>query len=199
MAKAPVGSKQYLRHSQLSHPLLEPQQYLPDGKRDHDAVRRSVSDDRAGRRPAGNTTKFSRRRRSCARSIRSRPTCARCPVGTVSDLAFPLKLRHQFVNGDDPKFFIVQDTHQALGEAIMGMSNEEPGVFDWLFSEDYSATVVIAYVSTTDPRRSQPADGRHYRSRGRTVSRTYRSRSVLREERSASPRHSIEISSTGWL
>ncbi len=73
-------------------------------------------------------------------------------VGTVSDLAFPLKLRHQFVNGDDPKFFVVQDTHQALGEAIMGMSNEEPGVFDWLFSEDYSSTVVIAYVSTTDPR-----------------------------------------------
>lgn len=73
-------------------------------------------------------------------------------VGTVSDLAFPLKLRHQFVNGDDPKFFVVQDTHQSLGEAIMGMSNEEPGVFDWLFNEDYSATVVIAYVSTTDPR-----------------------------------------------
>jgi predicted RND superfamily exporter protein len=34
----------------------------------------------------------------------------------------------------------------------MGMSNEEPGVFDWLFSEDYSATVITAYVSTTDPR-----------------------------------------------
>ena len=73
-------------------------------------------------------------------------------VGTVSDLAFPLKLRHQFVNGNDPKFFVVQDTHQSLGEAIMGMSNEEPGVFDWLFSEDYSATVVIAYVATTNPR-----------------------------------------------
>jgi predicted RND superfamily exporter protein len=73
-------------------------------------------------------------------------------VGTVSDLAFPLKLRNQFVNGDDPKFFVVQDTHQSLGEAIMGMSNEEPGVFDWLFNEDYSATVVIAYASTTDPR-----------------------------------------------
>jgi predicted RND superfamily exporter protein len=73
-------------------------------------------------------------------------------VGTVSDLAFPLKLRHQFVNGDDPKFFVMQETHQSLGEAIMGMSNEEPGVFDWLFSEDYSATVVIAYVSSTDPR-----------------------------------------------
>ena len=73
-------------------------------------------------------------------------------VGTVSDLAFPLKLRHQFVNGNDPKFFAVQDTHESLGEAIMDISNEEPGVFDWLFSEDYSATVVIAYVSSTDPR-----------------------------------------------
>jgi hypothetical protein len=72
-------------------------------------------------------------------------------VGSVSDLAFPLKLRHQFVNGDDPKYFTVQETHQALGEAIMGMSNEEPGVYDWLFSEDYSATVIIAYASTTDP------------------------------------------------
>jgi predicted RND superfamily exporter protein len=72
-------------------------------------------------------------------------------VGNVSDLAFPLKLRHQFVNADDPKFFTVQETHQALGEAIMGMSNEEPGVYDWLFNEDYSATVIIAYVSTTDP------------------------------------------------
>jgi|HubBroStandDraft_4_1064222.scaffolds.fasta_scaffold12316_3 predicted RND superfamily exporter protein len=72
-------------------------------------------------------------------------------VGSVSDLAFPLKLRHQFVNGDDPKFFTVQETQQALGEAVMGMSNEEPGVYDWLFSEDYSATVIIAYVSTTDP------------------------------------------------
>jgi predicted RND superfamily exporter protein len=72
-------------------------------------------------------------------------------VGTVSDLAFPLKLRHQFVNANDPKFFTVQETHQALGEAIMGMSNEEPGVYDWLFSEDYSATVIIAYASTTDP------------------------------------------------
>jgi predicted RND superfamily exporter protein len=72
-------------------------------------------------------------------------------VGTVSDLAFPLKLRHQFVNGDDPKYFTVQETHQALGEAVMGMSNEEPGVYDWLFSEDYTATVIIAYVSTTDP------------------------------------------------
>jgi predicted RND superfamily exporter protein len=73
-------------------------------------------------------------------------------VGTVSDLAFPLKLRRQFVNGNDPKYFAVQETHQSLGEAIMGMSNEEPGVFDWLFSEDYSATVITAYVSTTDPR-----------------------------------------------
>ena len=73
-------------------------------------------------------------------------------VGTVSDLAFPLKLRHQFVNGDDPKYFVVPETHQSLGEAIMGMSNEEPGVFDWLFSEDYSATVIIAYVNATDPR-----------------------------------------------
>jgi len=73
-------------------------------------------------------------------------------VGTVSDLAFPLKLRHQFVNGDDPKYFVVPETHQSLGEAVMGMSNEEPGVFDWLFSEDYSATVIIAYVNDTDPR-----------------------------------------------
>jgi uncharacterized protein len=73
-------------------------------------------------------------------------------VGTVSDLAFPLKLRHQFVNGDDPKYFVVPETHQSLGEAVMGMSNEEPGVFDWLFSEDYSATVIIAYVNNTDPR-----------------------------------------------
>jgi predicted RND superfamily exporter protein len=72
-------------------------------------------------------------------------------IGSVSDLAFPLKLRHQFVNADDPKFFTVQETHQALGEAVMDMSNEEPGEYDWLFSEDYSATVVIAYVSTTDP------------------------------------------------
>jgi predicted RND superfamily exporter protein len=72
-------------------------------------------------------------------------------VGAVSDLAFPLKLRHQFVNGDDPKFFAVPDTHRSLGEAIMGMANEEPGVFDWLFSEDYSATVITAYVSSTDP------------------------------------------------
>jgi len=84
---------------------------------------------------------------SLAEYMRTQPN-----VGTVSDLAFPLKLRHQFVNGGDPKFFVVQDTHQSLGEAIMGMSNEEPGVFDWLFSEDYSATVVIAYVSTSDPR-----------------------------------------------
>jgi hypothetical protein len=73
-------------------------------------------------------------------------------VGTVSDLAFPLKLRHQFVNGDDPKYFVVPETHQSLGEAVMGMSNEEPGVFDWLFSEDYSVTVIIAYVNNTDPR-----------------------------------------------
>jgi predicted RND superfamily exporter protein len=73
-------------------------------------------------------------------------------VGTVSDLAFPLKLRHQFVNGDDPKYFVVPETHQSLGEAVMGMSNEEPGVFDWLFSEDYSTTVIIAYVNNTDPR-----------------------------------------------
>jgi predicted RND superfamily exporter protein len=72
-------------------------------------------------------------------------------VGTVCDLAFALKLRHQFVNGDDPKYFTVQGTHQALGEAIMSMSNEEPGVYDWLFSEDYSATVIIAYVGTTAP------------------------------------------------
>jgi predicted RND superfamily exporter protein len=72
-------------------------------------------------------------------------------VGTVSDLAFPLKLRHQFVNANEPKYFTVQETSQALGEAVMNMSNEEPGVYDWLFSEDYSATVVIAYVSTTDP------------------------------------------------
>ena len=95
-------------------------------------------------------------------------------VGTVSDLAFPLKLRHQFVNGDDPKFFVVQDTHQSLGEAIMGMSNEEPGVFDWLFSEDYSATVVIAYVSYHRSSSSQPADGGHYQSRGSPVRRTCR-------------------------
>ena len=73
-------------------------------------------------------------------------------VGTVSDLAFPLKLRNQFVNGNDPKFFVVPQSPRSLGEAVMGMSNEEPGVFDWLFNEDYSATVIIARVRTTDPR-----------------------------------------------
>ncbi len=84
---------------------------------------------------------------SLAQYMRSLPQ-----VGSVSDLAFPLKLRHQFVNGNESRFFVVPETHRALGEAVMGMSNEEPGVFDGLFSEDYSATVITAYVSTTAPR-----------------------------------------------
>ncbi len=152
VAKAPVGQNNtfaihnYLTHSwnrsniyQMEKEIttrfggVYPMIVLAEARREHDKVLETPAVLRAVD--------------SLAAYLRALPN-----VGTVSDLAFPLKLRHQFVNGDDPKFFVVQDTHQSLGEAIMGMSNEEPGVFDWLFNEDYSATVVIAYVSTTDPR-----------------------------------------------
>ncbi len=78
--------------------------------------------------------------------LRSQPK-----VGSVADVAFPIKLRSEFVHEVDARYFKVPDA-QELGESLVGMENQEPGLYDWLFSYDYNSTVVTAYVASTDPQ-----------------------------------------------
>jgi predicted RND superfamily exporter protein len=72
-------------------------------------------------------------------------------VGYVADPATYIKTRYMFVHGFDPKFNAVPDTLQEIGEGLEAFAAQTPGAYDWLYDEDYNASVIIAYVDNTDP------------------------------------------------
>ncbi len=72
-------------------------------------------------------------------------------VGYVADPATYIKTRYMFVHGFDPKFNVVPDTLQEIGEGLEAFAAQTPGAYDWLYDEDYNASVIIAYVDNTAP------------------------------------------------
>lgn len=77
-------------------------------------------------------------------------------VGSVADVALPVKLSNEFVNEDDPRYFAVPQSRYALGQSLLNMADREPGADLWLFTNDLNSSVVIAYVASTDIRVVQP-------------------------------------------
>ncbi len=71
-------------------------------------------------------------------------------VGSVADLAYPLKLSNSFVHGDDEREFKVPDTKSELGLEVLDLADHAPGAYLWLFTNDLKQTVIIAYVATTE-------------------------------------------------
>ncbi|MGA6972258.1 MAG: MMPL family transporter [Candidatus Binatus sp.] len=82
-----------------------------------------------------------------ARFIREQPG-----VGSVADVAYPLKLSNSFVHGDDQQYFKIPDTKSELGLEVLDLADHAPGAYLWLFTNDLRQTVIIAYVATTEPR-----------------------------------------------
>src|SRR5262249_7216616 len=72
-------------------------------------------------------------------------------VGYVADPASYIRARYLFVHGLDPKFNVVPDTVQEIGEGLESIAAETPGAYDWLYDEDYNASVITAYVDNTAP------------------------------------------------
>jgi uncharacterized protein len=72
-------------------------------------------------------------------------------LGYVADPATYIKTRYMFVHGFDPKFNVVPDTLQEIGEGLEAFAAQTPGAYDWLYDEDYNASVIIAYVDNTAP------------------------------------------------
>lgn len=72
-------------------------------------------------------------------------------IGSVSDLAFPIKLTNDFIHGEDPSNLRVPDTSYALGQILYSMANDSPGVYAWLVTNDFSASLITAYADSTSP------------------------------------------------
>ena len=81
-------------------------------------------------------------------------------VGTVSDLAFPLKLRHQFVNGDDPKYFMVPKHINLSAKQSWACRTKSPAFLTGCsariiarpLSSHMSVTPILGVVSRPDGR-----------------------------------------------
>jgi predicted RND superfamily exporter protein len=71
-------------------------------------------------------------------------------VGSVADVAYPLKLSNSFVHGEEEKEFKVPDTKSELGLEVLDLADHAPGAYLWLFTNDLKQTVIIAYVATTE-------------------------------------------------
>ena len=96
-----------------------------------------------------------------ARFIREQPG-----VGSVADVAYPLKLSNSFLHGDDQQYFKIPDTKSELGLEVLDLADHAPGAYLWLFTNDLRQTVIIAYVATTEPGAvkrllSATQEGRH--------------------------------------
>ena len=72
-------------------------------------------------------------------------------IGSVADLAFPVKLYNQLQNDQKKVFFRVPDSRAAVGAALYAMVATAPGAYDWLFTEDYDSSVIIGFSDSTDP------------------------------------------------
>src|SRR5262249_34145735 len=72
-------------------------------------------------------------------------------VGYVADPASYIRARYLFVHGLDPKFNVVPDTVQEIGEGLESFAAETPGAYDWLYDEDYNASVITADYENRAP------------------------------------------------
>jgi predicted RND superfamily exporter protein len=70
----------------------------------------------------------------------------------VADVAYPIKLANEFVHSADTKYFRVPRERRGLGEMMLDMADREPGGYLWLFSNDLTSCVVIAYASSTSAK-----------------------------------------------
>lgn len=73
-------------------------------------------------------------------------------VGNVMNLAYLVKLNNAFIHDDEKPYLRVPDSAYALGQILLEIADRSPGVYSWLFTNDLSACVVIAYLDSTSPR-----------------------------------------------
>ena len=71
-------------------------------------------------------------------------------VGSVADIAYPVKLSNSFYHAADEKFFKIPDEKSELGLEVLDLADHAPGAYLWLFTNDLTETVVIAYSASTD-------------------------------------------------
>ena len=72
-------------------------------------------------------------------------------VGSVADVAYPIKASNSFLHGEDQKYFTIPDTKAELGLEVLDLADHAPGAYLWLFTNDLKQTVVIAYAASTEP------------------------------------------------
>jgi predicted RND superfamily exporter protein len=73
-------------------------------------------------------------------------------VGNVANIGYLIKLNNAFIHDDDEGYLRVPDTKYAVGQMLLNIADRSPGVYSWLFTNDLSSCVVIAYVDSTNPR-----------------------------------------------
>jgi len=71
-------------------------------------------------------------------------------VGNVADIAYPVKLSNSFYHADDEKFFKIPEQKSELGLEVLDLADHAPGAYLWLFTNDLTQTVVIAFTASTD-------------------------------------------------
>jgi uncharacterized protein len=72
-------------------------------------------------------------------------------VGNVADVAYPIKLSNAFMHGEDENYFKIPKTRSELGLEVLDLADHAPGAYLWLFTNDLTQTVVIAYAESTEP------------------------------------------------
>jgi predicted RND superfamily exporter protein len=72
-------------------------------------------------------------------------------VGNVADVAYPIKLSNSFLHGVDRAYFKIPDTKAELGLEVLDLADHAPGAYLWLFTNDLTQTVIIAYAANTEP------------------------------------------------
>lgn len=72
-------------------------------------------------------------------------------VGSVADVAYPIKLSNSFIHGADQNYFKIPETKSELGMEVLDLADHAPGAYLWLFTNDLTQTVVIAYAANTKP------------------------------------------------
>ncbi len=77
-------------------------------------------------------------------------------LGSVADVAFPVKLGNAFIHGEDSQYFRVPNSHYALGQSLLNIADRAPGAYLWLFTNDLQSCVVIAYAASTNASLVKP-------------------------------------------
>jgi uncharacterized protein len=73
-------------------------------------------------------------------------------VGNVVNLAYLVKLNNAFIHDDEETYLRVPGSAYSLGQILLGIADRSPGVYSWLFTNDLSSCVIIAYLDSTSPR-----------------------------------------------